>query len=105
MVVSLQFSSGTLGGEVLAFVETKGATIRLHLIDPASFEIEETLDLEQRNPLLISNSYDPRPIRLSALFFDPDGEIMYIEWKGTLYEWTLQAREGPAWWLGEGYHA
>ena len=58
--------------------------------------------MEQRNPLLITTPYDRRPIRLSALFFDPDGEIMYVEWKGRLYEWKLRAREGPEWWLGEG---
>ena len=67
------------------------------------FEIEEILDFAQRNPLLIeSDSYVGH---LGALLFDPDGEIMYVEWNGILFEWRLQAREGPEWWLGEGYNA
>ena len=38
----------------------------------------------------------------SIVFFDPNGEMMYVEYEGTLYEWKLRAREqGPEWWLGE----
>ena len=55
--------------------------------------------MDQRNPSLKANSDDCR----SALFFGPDSEIMYVEWNGILFEWKLRAKEGPEWWLGEGY--
>ena len=54
--------------------------------------------MAQSNQLLASDLYEP-----STLFFDPDGEIMYFEVNGSLYEWKLRGREGPEWWLGEGY--
>ena len=56
--------------------------------------------MAQSNPLLISQSGLIQPV--STLFFDPDGEIMYVERNGILFAWKLQAREGPKWWLGEG---
>ena len=52
--------------------------------------------MAQSNPLLIS---------LSTLFFDPDGEIMYVEGNRGIYEWKLRAREGLEWWLGEEHDA
>ena len=43
------------------------------------------------------------PLERNNVFFDPDGEMMYVEQNGKLYEWKLLAREeGPEWWLGEG---
>ena len=54
--------------------------------------------MAQSNQLLASDLYEP-----STLFFDPDGEIMYFEVNGKLYEWKLRGREGTEWWLGEGY--
>ena len=75
--------------------------IRIRLIDSTSFEIEETFDFKLAP---ISKSY--RRIlewtQWSHVFFDPDGEMMYVEQSGSLYEWKLRAREqGPEWWLGE----
>ena len=61
--------------------------------------------MDQRNPLLKGNSYVRKPRELIKLFFDPNGQIMYVHVNGRLYEWTLRAREGPEWWLGEEYHA
>ena len=54
--------------------------------------------MAQSNQLLASDLYEP-----STLFFDPDGEIMYFEVNGNLYKWKLRGREGPEWWLSEGY--
>lgn len=100
-VASLKFSSGILGREVLAFAENRDTIIRIVLLDPASFEIEETLSLDRRNPLLEANC---KPRELIKLFFDPNGQIMYVQVNGRLHEWTLQSREGPEWWLGEEFH-
>ena len=72
-------------------------TIRIRLIDSTSFEIEETFDLG-----LSESNFRSKFEHQSNVFFDPDGEMMYIESCGTLYEWKLRAREqGPEWWLGE----
>ena len=60
--------------------------------------------MDQRNPLFKTNLYDRRPIGQSALFFNPDGEMMYVERNAILFGWKLQEREGPEWWIGEfGY--
>ena len=76
--------------------------IRIRLIDSTSFEIEETLDFKlPLIPKLNRGWLPPSPER-SNVFFDPDGEMMYAENNGTLYEWKLRAREGPEWWLSEG---
>ena len=71
--------------------------VHIHLIDSTSFEIEETIDLKLA---LIPNSN--RSFHESIIFFDPNGEMMYVECDGTLYEWKLRAREEDReWWLGE----
>ena len=73
--------------------------IRIHLIDSTSFEIEETLDFK----LGPTSKANRRFVEWSIVFFDPDGEMMYVEHDGSLYEWKLRAREvGLEWWLGEG---
>ena len=75
--------------------------IRIRLIDSTLFEIEETFDLKLAL-ISKSNRRPRRPPESSIVFFDPDGEMMYVEYEGTLYEWELRAREqGPEWWLGE----
>ena len=56
--------------------------------------------MAQSNQLLSSDLIEP-----STLFFDPNGEMMYFEVDGRLCEWKLREREGPEWWLGEGYDA
>ena len=43
--------------------------------------------MAQSDQLLASDLYEP-----STLFFDPDGEIMYFEVNGKLYEWKLRGR-------------
>ena len=48
---------------------------------------------------------NPIPIEWSNVFFDPDGKIMYVGQNGSLFEWKLWTRDGPEWWLGEGYPA
>ena len=78
-------------------------TIRIRLIDSTLFEIEETLDLAVRKPSLITKSSRRlMALERSNIFFDPEGEMMYVEQNGSLYEWKLRAsEEGPEWWLGE----
>ena len=72
--------------------------IRIHLIESTSFQIEETFDFEFP-PVWKRNRW---ALGWSSVSFDPDGEMMYVVWDGTLYEWKLRAREqGPEWWLGE----
>ena len=73
-------------------------TIRICLIDATSFEIEETLDFK----LALTSKSTRVFLERSNLFFDPDGEMMYVERDGRIYEWKLRARqEGLEWWLGE----
>ena len=68
----------------------------IHIIEATSLEAEETLGLP-----IIWPRESKFPKRMSTLCFDPNGECMYTEQGGTLYEWTLQKKVGPEWWLGE----
>ena len=62
-----------------------------HVIDAMSFEKKEII-------FSTTNSM----AGVGALFFDPSGESLYAEYKGTLYEWGLQKNKpGPEWWIGE----
>ena len=76
-------------------------TIHIRLIDSTSFEIEETLDFKLASTPPKLNRRTRRPEEKSNVFFDPNGEMMYVERYGTLYEWKMRAKEGPEWWLGE----
>jgi hypothetical protein len=122
-VASLQFSSGTLGREVLAFTEVSQLCLDIIFFMLNKLLVEQRryysvfTSLTQhhlrsrrhsngsKDPLLKSKSYAHKPLGPSALFFDPDGEIMYVGRQGKLFEWKLREREGPEWWLGEGYDA
>jgi len=110
-VLLLQFSGGILGKEVLVFMEVSLMRSHIlnphihgpqsnceiiHIIDATSFETEEILCLP-----IIWPRESKFPKRMSTLCFDPNGERMYTEQGGTLYEWTLRKNEGPEWWLGE----
>ncbi|EDR04730.1 uncharacterized protein LACBIDRAFT_330332 [Laccaria bicolor S238N-H82] len=95
----LQFSSGKLGKEALVFVEHNDLSLLniIHVIDATSFETEEILllDLEELK------EYDTDR-GVGSLFFDPNGETLYAELAGTLYEWDLRKNEpGLEWWIGE----
>ena len=78
-------------------------TIRICLIDSTSFGIQERFDFKLAlTSLPKSNRRSAWLEEDSIVFFDPNGEMMYVEYEGTLYEWKLRAREqGPEWWLGE----
>ena len=78
-------------------------TIRICLIDSTSFGIQETFDFKLALTSLTKTNRRSRWFQeASIVFFDPNGEMMYVEYNGTLYEWKLRVREqGPEWWLGE----
>ena len=67
------------------------------MIDATSFETEEIIFLKSEE-LEGTKMYT----RVGALFFDPSGETLYAECRGTLYEWAMRKNEpGPEWWIGE----
>ena len=60
------------------------------MIDATSFETEEMLFLEYKDPFV------------GALFFDPGEGTLYAQLDQTLYEWDLRKNEpGLEWWIGE----
>ena len=67
------------------------------MIDATSFETEEIIFLK-------SEEFENHEwyTEVGAVFFDPSGETLYVEYGGTLYEWVMQKNEpGPEWWIGE----
>ena len=67
------------------------------MINATSFETEEIIFLK-------SEEFENLEwyAGVGALFFDPNGETLYAEYFGTLYEWVLGKNEpGPEWWIGE----
>ena len=67
------------------------------MIDATSFETEEIIFLKSEE--FENHKWNTG---VDAVFFDPSGETLYVEYGGTLYEWVLQKNEpGPEWWIGE----
>ena len=67
------------------------------MIDSTSFETEEIIFLKSEE----LENYK-KSIGVGALFFDPSGETLYAEYRGTIYEWVMRKNEpGPEWWIGE----
>ena len=66
------------------------------MIDATSFETEETflLKLEWLEKLGMF-------VGVQSLFFDPSGGTLHAELAGTLYEWDLQKKNAPEWWIGD----